>query len=226
MAAKPDKKTEEKKDAKEAPAPLTAEEQLAKLHKRAKLSQMLIIGSFVISTAMGAGALGWAAATASTVKNIEPEKADAITDKIDGLEQRLSTLFQKQDEFQYKVESTYTAIEEIRAMREERDFGAIQKILLEQRQDYNDMLAILNTGVISLANMLRGSRDWTDAYTKRLQKAIEVNQQRIEAINQLPSSAKKDKKALDNIAAENRASGTTTMPEAKIRDAKKEADKQ
>jgi hypothetical protein len=169
----------------EAAAPASPEEQLASLQKKVKLSQLLIIITAVISIGLGGGALAWAAMTASSVKNLEPEPASAINDKIDGLEQRLSTLFAKQDEFQYKVESTYTAIEEIRNQRQERDFGPIQKILIEQRTDYNDMLAILNTGVLALANMMRGTRDWTQNYTKRIEQAIQVNRTRIDAINNL-----------------------------------------
>lgn len=188
MAAKPDKKNADaKKDAKAEAAPVSPEEQLAKLQKKVRLSQILIIATFVISSGLGGGALVWAAITSSSVRNLEPEKANVIGDRIDALEKRLSVLFEKQDEFQFKVESTYNAIEEIRDMREQRDFGVIQKILVEQRTDYNDMLAILNTGVVSLANMMRGTRDWTDTYTKRLEKAVEINRQRIEAINQLPA---------------------------------------
>jgi hypothetical protein len=173
----------------EAAAPPSPEELLAALQKKVKLSQLLIIVTAVLSVGLGGGALAWAAITASSIKNLEPEPANAINDKIDGLEQRLSMLFEKQDEFQFKVESTYTAIEEIRNQRQERDFGPIQKILIEQRTDYNDMLAILNTGVLALANMMRGTRDWTQNYTKRIEQAIELNRARIEAINNLPNDA-------------------------------------
>lgn len=185
-AKKEDSKDKGKGEAAAAPSP---EELLAALQKKVKLSQLLIIVTAVLSVTLGGGALAWAAMTASSVKNLEPEPANAINDKIDGLEQRLSTLFEKQDEFQFKVESTYTAIEEIRNQRQERDFGPIQKILIEQRTDYNDMLAILNTGVLALANMMRGSRDWTQNYTKRIEQAIELNRARIEAINNLPDDA-------------------------------------
>jgi hypothetical protein len=188
MAAK--KEDSKDKGAKEeAPAPPSPEEQLASLQKKVKISQMLIIATAVISVALGGGALAWAAVTASSVKNLEPEPADAINDKIDNMEQRLSMLFAKQDEFQFKVESTYNAVEEIRNERQERDFGPIQKILVEQRSDYNDMLAILNTGVLALANMMRGSRDWADNYTKRIEQAIQLNQARIAAINNLPKES-------------------------------------
>lgn len=190
MAAK--KEDSKDKAGKEEVAPPTPEEQLAALQKKVKLSQILIIVSAVISFALGAGALAWTAVTASSVKKIEPEPVIAINDKIDNLEQRLSMLFAKQDEFQFKVESTYEAVEEVRNQRQERDFGPIQKILVEQRTDYNDMLAILNTGVLALANMMRGTRDWTENYTKRIEQAIQINRTRIEAINNLPaeSSAK------------------------------------
>jgi len=186
-AKKEDSKDKAGKEA--APPPPSPEEQLAALKKKVKLSQMLIIATAVLSIGLGGGALLWAAITASNVKNLEPEPADAINDKIDNMEQRLSSLFAKQDEFQFKVESTYSAVEEIRNERQERDFGPIQKILVEQRSDYNDMLAILNTGVLSLANMMRGSRDWADNYTKRIEQAIQLNQSRIETINNLPKES-------------------------------------
>jgi hypothetical protein len=191
MAAKKEE-PKDKAGKDEAAAPPSPEELLAALQKKVKLSQLLIIITAVLSVGLGGGALVWAAITASSVKNLEPEPANAINDKIDSLEQRLSMLFAKQDEFQFKVESTYSSIEEIRNQRQERDFGPIQKILVEQRTDYNDMLAILNTGVLALANMMRGTRDWTQTYTKRIEQAIEINRARIETINNLPkeSSAK------------------------------------
>lgn len=195
MAAKKEEgKDKAGKDAAEA-AP-TPEELLAALQKKVRLSQVLIIVTAVISVGLGGGALAWAAVTASSVKNLEPEPASAINDKIEHLEQRLSTLFAKQDEFQFKVESTYSSIEEIRNQRQERDFGPIQKILTEQRTDYNDMLAILNTGVLALANMMRGTREWTQTYTKRIEQAIEINKARIEAINNLPKDSAQKPAAL------------------------------
>lgn len=183
MAAKAPK--DDKKD-KEAPAAPTPEEQLAALQKKIKLSQILIVVAAVTSIGLGGGALAWAAVTASGVKNLEQEPANAINDKIDNLEKRLSTMFAKQDELQFKVDASYSALDEIREQREERDYGAIQKILIEQRTDYNDMLAILNTGVLALANMMRGTREWTVDYTRRIEQAIELNRKRIEAINDLP----------------------------------------
>lgn len=184
-------KKEEGKDKAGAGAAPSPEELLTALQKKVKLSQLLLIVVAVISIGLGGGALAWAAATAGSVKSLEPESADAITDKIDNLEKRLSMLFAKQDEFQFKVDATYTTIEEIRDQRQERDFGPIQKILVEQRTDYNDMLAILNTGVLALANMMRGTKEWTASYTKRIEQAIAINKSRIDAINNLPKDATK-----------------------------------
>jgi len=223
MAAKPDKKSADAKDAKaeEAPA-LTPEEQLAKLQKKVRISQFLLIATFVISSGLGGAALAWAAITSSSVKNLEPEKADALNDKIDAMEKRLSVLFGKQDEFEFKVESTYSAIEEIRAMREQRDFSTIQKILIDQRTDYNDMLAILNTGVVALANMMRGSRDWTNTYTKRIEHAIEVNRQRIETINQLPTENGQNAATPKPSTSKETANGPAgSKPSADSKEAKK-----
>jgi hypothetical protein len=183
-------KKPETKDRAAVPGPSPVE-QLAALQKSVRLNQYLIIGLAIASIGMGGAALAWTAMTAAAVRKIEPAPVLALNGRIENLEKRISSLFARQDEFQFKVEATFAAVDEIRNQRQQRDFAPIQQVLVEQRTDYNDMLAILNTGVLALANMLHGSRAWTADYTKRIEHAMELNKQRIAAIQQLPNDAGK-----------------------------------
>lgn len=60
---------------------------------------------------------------------------------------------------------------------------AIKQVLLDQQKDQQILLNTLQQGMVDLANMVRGTRDWTNTYIKGINKAKSQTNERTESLN-------------------------------------------
>lgn len=60
---------------------------------------------------------------------------------------------------------------------------AIKQVLLNQQKDQQLLLNTLQQGMIDLANMVKGTRDWTNTYVKGINKAKSQTSDRTKSLN-------------------------------------------
>lgn len=62
---------------------------------------------------------------------------------------------------------------------------AIKQVLLEQQKDQQLLLNTLQQGMVDLANMVRGTREWTNTYIKGINKAKTQTSERTKSLNDI-----------------------------------------
>jgi hypothetical protein len=76
-------------------------------------------------------------------------------------------------------------LDEGEGQQDKAQIERIKKVLIQQQYDFQDFLAVLAQGMIELANMVRGTRDWTETYISGIEKAKEQSKQRIAELKAL-----------------------------------------
>jgi Na+-transporting NADH:ubiquinone oxidoreductase subunit NqrC len=76
-------------------------------------------------------------------------------------------------------------LDEGEGQQDKAQIERIKTVLIQQQYDFQDFLTVLAQGMIELANMVRGTRDWTETYISGIEKAKEQSNQRIAELKAL-----------------------------------------
>ena len=161
------------------------------LEGKVKLLGFLSIGAAAITVIIMIVSIVWIALINGKISDDTPLDTGQLENKLDQVDERLASLYQHVDTQQQKMDDINAQILAMEDTHNEKEVRIIQSLLVHQQKDYGKFLQIMEVGMINLANMVKGSRDWTQTYSAQIKHAQHINQQRIEEIRNLSVSQAK-----------------------------------
>ena len=155
------------------------------LEKRLKLLKYLSYAGISITVIITIVIVVWISLISSQIDDDTPMDTEQVETNLGEVDKRLASLYERIDTQQGDMDKITTQITALEEAHNNKQVDIIQRILINQQRDYGDFLKTMEFGMNNLANMVKGSRDWTKQYKKRLKDAQKISKQRMEQIRNL-----------------------------------------
>ena len=164
-------------------------QRLQQLEKQARANGYLIYATMVVTVLITIAMVIWIAVLGMRLQQNMPPSSERIENNLIEVDERMASLFEEIIEQQKKMKEIETRIKALKAKHAFKELAIIQKIMLGQQKDYAIFLKIMDDGMSSLANMIRGSRSWTKQYSARMKKALAATKKQIKTLSDLKSKS-------------------------------------
>lgn len=84
---------------------------------------------------------------------------------------------------QVEINTLIQDLENGKGQQDRLRIDAIKQVLIQQQKDQQLILNTLQQGMVDLANMVRGTRDWTNTYIKGINKAKAQTTERTKSLD-------------------------------------------
>lgn len=155
------------------------------LEKRLKLLKYLSYAGISITVIITIVIVVWISLISGQIDDDTPMDTEQVEKNLGEVDKRLASLYERIDTQQGDMDKITTQIKALEEARNNMQVDIIQRILINQQRDYGEFLKTMEFGMNNLAGMVKGSRDWTNQYNKRLKNAQKISKQRMEQIKNL-----------------------------------------
>lgn len=157
---------------------ISDEQLLAKLSRRVTIFTVLnIVGLFVTGLLLIILVV-WLAVMTSRFGAEPPMNAEKIEEGLEKIDERLSKIKDRVQSQQDEMNNLQLRIKALESVRGDERLALVKSIMSQQYKDFDEFLKVMDYGMENLANMVRGSRDWTKVYSDRLKSAEEYAKKR------------------------------------------------
>lgn len=154
------------------------EQLLAKLSRRVTIFTVLNIAGLVLTGLLLIVLVVWLAVMASRFGAEPPMNAEKIEEGLEKIDERLSKIKDRVQTQQDDMNNLQLRIKALESVRGDERLAVVKTIMAQQYKDYGEFLKVMDYGMENLANMVRGSRDWSKIYSERLKSAEEYAKKR------------------------------------------------
>lgn len=161
------------------------EQQLEGLEKKLKLLNYLSYAGIAITLIIAIVIVVWISLISSQIEKDTPMDTEQIEQNLGEVDKRLASIYERIDTQQGDMDKITEQIKALEEKHNNRQVDIIQRILINQQRDYGEFLKTMEYGMDNLAGMVKGSRDWSIQYDKRLKDAQKIAKERIKQIENL-----------------------------------------
>lgn len=155
------------------------------LKKQAKFNGALIYVTMAITALIVIALAIWIAVIGMRIEQNKPPSSERLEKNLDEVDIRLAALYEQINDQHQKMQQIEVRVSALNEKQSYAEIGIMQKILISQQRDYATFLGIVDEGILSLANMVRGSRSWTKQVSSKLKKAREGVKNHIKEIEKI-----------------------------------------
>ncbi len=165
---------------------------LGKLETKIKLLTYVALAGVGLTLCTISVVIVWVSIISGSITENVPMDADVLEQSLNGIDKRLTSLYERIDTQQDDMNFLTARIKKTENTHINKQIAIIQDVLVNQQQDYGRFLKILDDGMISLAQMVRGNREWTKKYSEKMKRAQHISEQRIREIKDLEVASPKN----------------------------------
>jgi len=176
------KKEDTEQEAPENKEPLTEEQRIAQLEKKAGTNKLVLFSmALVLVIVISMLVTAFTLLIFKDTKKSNNEADTGLQTEVLELKQQLGSLDSKLNDFSL-------TIPELKGQLANTQNTTLKRVMLEQEQSFQTFLTALQSGTYDLAHMVPGSRTWLEQYSEQISQAMTHSKDRINSLKSLNSS--------------------------------------
>lgn len=164
-------------------------QRLGLVEKNVKLDRMLLlfIAGLIILTII-------VTVSISLVSSIYTSEAErASTAEIAELQEEITELRNDLQRTQLQLQVSGNEISELKALFENSNAPALQKLMVAQEQGFQDFIRSMKDGIYDLARIVPGSRSWLQVYSDKMDNTLQSSLNRQQTLQSLAGDHQQDR---------------------------------
>jgi len=156
-------------------------QRLGLVEKNVKLDRMLLLflAGLIILTIIVTVSIS----LVSSIYTSEGERASAAI--IAELQEEITELRNDLQRTQLQLQVSGNETSELKALFENSNAPALQKMMLAQEQGFQDFIRSMKDGIYDLARIVPGSRTWLQVYSDKMDTTLQLSLKRQQALRKL-----------------------------------------
>lgn len=171
---------EKSRDAESAEEEMTESQRLTLLERAMNLNRVfLVLLALLIIISLSV------TITVTIVSLMGTDETPALKAEVDALRQEVDSLLQDNKALNARLAVITDELPRLRSTLQNSSAPTFQRLLVEQEESYQEFIRGVKEGMYDLARMVPGSRTWLELYNERMDRALQLSQERQRQLTRL-----------------------------------------